>query len=367
MNILHVYKDYYPILGGIENHVKMLAEGLIQRGVDVQVLVTNTGPRTAIEKIGGVSVIKAGCPLRISGAPISPSFYGRMRRLKPDIAHLHFPNPPGELGQLFLGQSRKFVLTYHSDVVRQKYLLRLYKPLLWKVLAKADRIIATSPHYIRSSPYLSRLADKCVVIPLGIDLRPFENVDNDQVQAIRQRYGLPLLLFVGKLRYYKGLQYLLEAMPKIEARLLVVGTGPMAETWQALADNLGLRDKIFFLGEVPDEELPLYYHACDLFVLPASHRSEAFGVVQIEAMACGKPIVCTELGTGTSYVNVHGETGLVVPPRDPKALVEAINQLLADEALRRRLGKRGRERVREFSKEAMVERIVELYEELLST
>ena len=366
MRILHVYKDYYPVLGGIENHIKMLAEGLMQRGYEVQVLVTNTGSKTMIEKINGVPVIKAGCPVRISGAPISPGFYAWMRRLKPDITHLHFPNPSGELGQLFLGQSRKFVLTYHSDVVRQKYLLRLYTPFLWKVLAKADRIIATSPNYIRSSPYLSRFADKCVVIPLGIDLKPFETIDNDRVQTIRQRYGSPILLFVGKLRYYKGLQYLLEAMPKIEARLLVVGTGPMAKAWQALAEKLGLTDKVAFLGQVADEELPLYYHACDLFILPASHRSEALGVVQVEAMACGKPIVCTELGTGTSYINVHGETGLVVPPRDPGVLVEAINQLLADEALWSGLGQRGRQRAKEFSKEAMVEKVVGLYEELLA-
>ncbi len=367
LKVLQIYKDYYPVLGGIENHVKMLAEGLIQRGIDVQVLVTNTGLRTVIEEIEGVPVIKAGCPLRISGAPISPSFYAWMRRLKPDIAHLHFPNPPGELGQLFLGRSRRLVLTYHSDVVRQKYLLRLYKPFLWKVLAKADRIIAATPNHIQSSSYLSQMAEKCIIIPYGINLTRFENVGMGQVEVIKRRYGCPLLLFVGRLRYYKGLQYLLEAMRQIEARLLVVGTGPMEREWRALAEELGLQDKIFFLGEVPDEELPFYYHACDLFVLPASHRSEAFGLVQVEAMACGKPIVGTELGTGTSYVNVHGETGLVAPPRDPKALVEAINQLLADESLRRRLGKRGGERVREFSKEAMVTRIVELYEELLAT
>lgn len=364
--VLHVYKDYYPVLGGIENHIKMLAEGLIRRGLDVQVLVTNTGPRTVIEKIERVPVIKAGCPLRISGAPISPSFYAWMGRLKPDIAHLHFPNPPGELGQLFLGRSRRFVLTYHSDIVRQKYLLRLYKPFLWKVLSQADRIIATSPNYIRSSPYLSRFADKGAVIPLGIDLKPFEEVDNERVQAIRRRYGSPLLLFVGKLRYYKGLEYLLEAMRRIEARLLVVGTGPMEGEWRVLAEELGLGNKVAFLGEVSDNDLPFYYHACDLFVLPASERSEAFGVVQIEAMACGKSVICTELGTGTSWVNIHGETGLVVPPRDPKALVEAIGQLLADEGLRRSLGERGRGRAKGFSKEVMVERTVELYEELLA-
>lgn len=366
MKVLQVYKDYHPVLGGIENHVKMLAKGLIQQGVDVQVLATNTRPRTAIEEIEGVPVIKAGCPLRISGAPISPGFYVWMRRLKPDIAHLHFPNPPGELGQLFLGQSHKFVLTYHSDVVRQKYLLRLYTPFLWKVLAKADRIIATSPNYIRSSPYLSRFADKCVVIPLGIDLKPFDTVDDDRVQTIRQRYGSPLLLFVGKLRYYKGLEYLFEALRHIQARLLVAGTGPMEDEWRALAQELGLGDKAAFLGQVSDSDLPAYYHACDLFVLPASHRSEAFGVVQVEAMACGRPVICTELGTGTSWVNIHDETGLVVPPRDPGALVEAINQLLADESLRRRLRERGRERAQWFSKEVMVERTVELYEELLA-
>lgn len=367
MRILHVYKDYYPVLGGIENHIKMLAEGLIRRGIDVRVLVTNTGPKTVVEEIEGVPVIKVGCPLRISGAPISPSFYAWMRRLRPDIAHLHFPNPPGELGQLLLGQSRKFVLTYHSDIVRQKYLLRVYKPFLWKVLAKADRIIATSPNYIRSSPYLSRFAEKCVVIPLGVDLKPFEAVDDDQVQAIRQRYGSPLLLFVGKLRYYKGLQYLLEAMRQIEARLLVVGTGPMEIAWRALAEELNLGDKVTFLGEVSDDDLPSYYQACDLFVLPASERSEAFGVVQIEAMACGKPVISTELGTGTSWVNVHGETGLVVPPRDSEALAEAISQLLADEALRSRLGQQGRQRAKGFSQEAMVARVASLYEELLAT
>lgn len=366
MRVLQVYKDYYPVLGGIENHIKMLAEGLIQRGIDVQVLVTNTGPRTVIEEIEGVPVIKAGCPLRISGAPISPSFYAWMRRLKPDIAHLHFPNPPGELGQLLLGRSRRFVLTYHSDIVRQRYLLRLYRPFLWKVLAKADRIIATSPHYIRSSPYLSRFADKCAVIPLGIDLRPFETVDNDRVQAIRRRYGSPLLLFVGKLRYYKGLEYLLQAMRGIEAQLLVVGTGPMERQWQALAQELSLGDKVAFLGEVSDDDLPLYYHACDLFVLPASHRSEAFGVVQIEAMACGKPVICTELGTGTTWVNIRDETGLVVPPRDPKALAEAIIALLRDRERAEAMGRAGRERVeRYFSVGMMVQATEALYEELI--
>lgn len=367
MKVLHVYKDYYPVLGGIENHIKMLAERLVQRGLDIQVLVTNTGPRTSIEEIRGVPVIKVACPLRVSGAPISPELYAWIRRLRPDIAHLHFPNPTGELGQLLLGRSQKVLLTYHSDIVRQKHLLRLYKPFLWKVLARADRIIATSPNYVASSPYLSRFAQKCVVVPLGVETRRFQCVDRQRVEVIRQRYGSPLVLFVGQLRYYKGLQYLLEALSHTEPRLLIVGAGPMETKLRALADDRGLTERAVFVGRVPDADLPAYYHACDLFVLPASHRSEAFGLVQLEAMACGKPVICTELGTGTSFVNVDGQTGLVVPPRNPEALAAAINSLLADEPMRRRMGQRANERAKQFSAKAMIEKTMDLYNELMAT
>ena len=385
MRILYVYKDYYPVLGGIENHIKMLAEGLTERGYQVQVLVTNTSPQTVTEEINGVPVIKAGCPFRISGAPISPALYAWLRRLEPDIAHLHFPNPPGELGQLFFGRSRRFVLTYHSDVVRQKVLLKVYKPFLWRVLSRADAITVSNPRYIETSPYLSPFADKCTVIHHGQDLTRFAHPDPNQacteqserVAAIRARYTTtpkspfnsprPLLLFVGRLRYYKGLEVLIEAMRDIEAHLLIVGDGPMHQEWEALTVELALTEQVTFLGHIPDAELPAYYQACNVFVLPSTHRSETWGAVQIEAMACGKPVVCTELGTGTSYVNLHGETGLVVPPRDSAALAQAINQLLADPDLRRRLGEKGQQRAeQEFSKEVMIEETAALYEGLLS-
>ncbi|MBC8252523.1 MAG: glycosyltransferase [Ardenticatenia bacterium] len=368
MRILYVYKDYYPVLGGIENHIKMLAEGLTRRGYQVQVLVTNTSPKTVTEEINGVPVIKAGCPFRISGAPISPALYAWLRRLEPDIAHLHFPNPPGELGQLFFGRSRCFVLTYHSDIVRQKYLLRVYKPFLWWVLARADAITVSNPTYIETSLYLRPFADKCTVIHHGQDLSRFAHPNPDSVAAIRAPYTpRPLLLFVGRLRYYKGLEVLIEAMRGINAHLLIVGDGPMRQEWEALTVELALTKRVAFLGHIPDAELPAYYQACDLFVLPSTHRSETWGAVQVEAMACGKPVVCTELGTGTSYVNLHEKTGLVVPPRDSAALAQAINQLLADPDLRRRLGERGRQRAeQEFSKEIMVEATIALYERLLS-
>ncbi len=377
MRILYVYKDYYPVLGGIENHIKMLVEGLTQRGYQVQVLVTNTSPKTVTEEINGMPVIKAGCPLRISGAPISPAFYAWLRRLEPDIAHLHFPNPPGELGQLFFGRSKRFVLTYHSDIVRQKYLLQVYRPFLWRVLARADVITVSNPQYIETSPYLKPFASKCTVIHHGQDLSRFATPNPDQVAAIRARYTAspqsplnplhPLLLFVGRLRYYKGLEVFIAAMRDIEAHLLIVGDGPMRQEWEALAAELSLTERVTFLGHVPDAELPAYYQACDIFVLPSTHRSETWGAVQIEAMACGKPVVCTELGTGTSYVNLHDETGLVVPPGDSATLAKAINQLLADPDLRRRLGEMGRQRAeKEFSKERMIEETAALYERLLN-
>lgn len=365
MHILHIYKDYPPVLGGIENHLKGLAEAQVQAGLRVTVLVTSLDHRTEVLEQAGVQLIKSGRLAHVASTPLSLEFFARLRALQVDIVHLHFPYPPGELGNLIFHPGRHTVITYHSDVIRQQGILRLYLPLLWRVLRQTDRIIATSPQYIQSSPYLSQLADKCVVIPLGIDPNPFQQGAPERIAELRGRYGQPLLLFVGRLRYYKGLQFLIEAMARVEARLLVVGTGPMEATWRTQAHNLGLHDRVIFLGEVADADLPAYYRACDVFVLPASHRSEAFGTVQLEAMAAGLPVVSTEVGTGTSYVNRHEETGLVVPPRDPGALAEAINHLLADPSLRARLGAQARARVMaEFTHAQMVERVVELYHTL---
>jgi len=366
--ILHVYKDYYPVLGGMENHIKALSEALVTRGYDVTVLVTHPTSTTHIEDMNGVHVIKAGRLATVASAPISIALPRLLQRQRPDITHLHFPYPLGEVANLFFGRAPHTVITYQSDVVRQRGLLQLYRPLLWRVLRSADRIIATTPNYIASSPFLKQLRAKCTVIPLGLPVERFASAPRDQVQRIRDTYGTPLLLFVGKLRYYKGLQYLLQAMPAIPARLLVVGSGPMEDEWRQLSKSLGLAEQVTFIGGVSDAELPAYYHACDVFVLPASERSEAYGLVQIEAMASGRPVVCTELGTGTSYVNLHGQTGLVVPPKDPAALQEAIVALLRDEPMRCRMGQHARERaVQEFNLETMVDRITRLYADLLST
>ncbi len=377
MRILHLYKDYFPVVGGIENHVRALAEAQAARGHAVTVLVNSRDRRTHQEMLNGVRVIYAARWFTLSSTPLGVAFWRMAAREEADVAHLHFPYPWGEMANYFVGRARKTVITYHSDIIRQVYTRAAYRPLMLRVLEKADRIIATSPNYVRSSPVLQRFAAKCTVVPLGIDPAPFEHPNQSLAAAIRARHAPPaggdgkaeqghgnaLLLFVGQLRYYKGVDYLLRAMCELPAaRLLVVGTGPMEQAWRKLARELGVADRVDFVGGVSTEELPAYYAAADLFVLPASERSEAFGLVQLEAMAAARPVVCTEVGTGTSFVNVDGETGHVVPARNAHALAEALAPLAADAALRERWGAAGRARVRrEFSLESMVERVLAAY------
>jgi rhamnosyl/mannosyltransferase len=362
MKILHIYKDYFPVVGGIENHIKLLAEAQVGRGHNVRVLVTSRDRHTHVEALNGVRVIFASRLATISSAPISLALFDWMRRETADVTHLHFPYPLGEIADLFFGRARKTIITYHSDIIRQKLLRAAYAPLMNRVLARADKIIATSPNYIASSLVLSRYKNKCVVVPLGIDPVPFETSPSGSL-SYEERDGVRLL-FVGHLRYYKGVNYLLEAMREIpHAHLTIVGTGPMARAWRELAQRLNVSERVTFAGEVSDAELPGYYAASDIFVLPASERSEAFGAVQLEAMAAGKPVVCTELGTGTSFVNVNEQTGMVVPARDSRALARAINRLIDDPALRARMGAAGRLRVQsEFTVEKMVERVMQVYE-----
>jgi len=366
MRVLHIYKDYPPVVGGIENHLRLLAEGQARRGLDVTVLVTAPGRATTVDVENGVRVIRAARWATVSSAPLSAELFRWVRRLSADVTHLHFPYPIGELALLTLGRSKATVLTYHSDIIRQRWLGRVYRPFLWRLLHHVDRIIATSPQYLQSSRYLREVAHKCTVVPLAIDPTPFLQADEGQVAEVRRRFEGPILLFVGRLRYYKGLEYLLQAMQQLDATLLVIGSGPMAATWQRLARNGLPAGHVHFLGDVPDEALPAYYAAADVFVLPASHRSEAYGLVQLEAMAAGTPVVSTEVGTGTSFVNRDGETGFVVPARDPQALAQAIRRLLDDADLRRAMGERGRQRVlSEFTVDLMVERVIQVYREVL--
>ncbi len=371
MNILHVYKDYWPILGGIENHVRVLSEGQAARGHGVTVLVTNpAGLRTTVEREGGVTVVRAGRLTTVASTPLSISLPWQLMRRRPDVVHLHFPYPVGEVSQWLARRSACTVLSYHSDVVRQANILRFYRPLMQRILRSVDAIIVGSPP-MRRSAYLADVADRVHLIPYGIPLARFTALpDEAALKGICERYlgdwswppAAPVLLFVGRLRYYKGLDSLIRALPQIAARLLVVGNGPMENEWRTLAETIGVAERIAWLGEVPDADLPAVYHLANLFVLPASHPSEAFGLVQVEAMAAGLPVVCTELGTGTSYVNQSGVTGLVVPPREPDALAQAINRLLTDRVFHARLAAGARQRaMAEFAMDVMVDRVLALY------
>lgn len=394
MNILHIYKDYFPVLGGIENHVKLLAEAQAGRKHTVTVLVTNpTGSQTTVLQENNVIVIRAGRFATVASTPLSLALPWQLLRQQPDVVHLHYPYPVGEVSQWLLRRGRATVLTYHADIVRQTGILRFYKPVLQQVLRQVDTIIIGSPP-MRQGAFLAEHQAKLRLIPYGIPLARFQAAPAEadlarlraQVDAAFLRAhsapssenahtapslplsaSLPLspptLLFVGRLRYYKGLDWLLRALPQIPARLIVAGTGPMAVEWQRLASQIGVSDRIAWLGEVPDADLPALYHLADLFVLPASQPAEAFGLVQVEAMAAGLPVVSTELGTGTSYVNKNGVTGLVVPPRDAKALAAAINTLLADPARRAAMAKAAQQRAAaEFDLDVMVTRVLEVYE-----
>lgn len=362
VNVLHIYKDYHPILGGIENHVKMLAEAEVAAGHVVTVLVTNPGREQSRETLNGVQLIRARRLATVASTPLSLEMGVILGRLRPDITHLHFPYPVGEVSQLLFGRGRPYVITYHSDVVRQQRMLRLYRPVMKRVLGGAAQIMPTSHNYLASSAILGPYAGHCTIVPLAVEWKPFL-----AAQPLWSPAGMPTLLFVGRHRYYKGVDELIQAMPHVQARLIIGGDGPLRSRWEQLTKELKLGERIIFAGEVSDEALPGLFASADIFVLPANSRAEAFGKVLLEAMAAGLPCITTELGTGTSFVVQNGQTGLVVPPHQPLALAEAINQLLANQSLREAMGRSGRERVlAHFTVEKLSGRVTAIYHQALN-
>lgn len=364
MIILHLYTNYFPVLGGIENHIRLLAEAQAARGHDVTVLVASLDRRSHVSNLNGVKVIFASRLWNVSSAPLSLEMFQRVAKMETDITHLHAPYPFGEIANYLGGHARATVVTYHSDIVRQKMMGALYTPVLHRVLARVTTIIATSPNYIASSEVLRRWQDKCVVVPLA---SPPQSKAPELSPQFMNRPNRELL-FAGKLRYYKGVNYLLQALTLIpNAGLTIVGTGPMEREWKQLADSLGISPRVTWVGQVSDRELRAYYDSCDVFVLPCSERSEAFGMVQLEAMAAGKPVVSCDVNTGVAWVNRNEITGLVVPPKDPRALADALARLLGDAALRERMGAAGKERVAlEFNAQKMVEGVMQVYERALA-
>ena len=367
MRIVHVYKDYHPpVRGGIEQTVERMARAQAGAGHHVTVLVSASGGRETVrESLEGVHVIRVAEWARALSAPVCPGFPHELAALRADVWHLHYPNPTGEVSWLLHRPAGALVVTYHADVVRQRLAMPVYGPLVRTLLARADVLMPTSDRYIAHSPFLRPHRDKCRVVPLGIDLAGLEALERQGAGAgaVRARAGGEFALFVGRLRYYKGVNVLLDAMTRWEGRLVIVGDGPEDARLRAQHARLGLGDRVRFAGAVSDAELHDHLAAADLGVLPSTHPSEALGIAMIEYLAAGLPVVCTELGTGTTFVNRDGETGLVVPPGDPDALAGALRRLMADAPMRKRFGAAGRLRAREvFSLAAMMQGVGEAYE-----
>jgi glycosyltransferase involved in cell wall biosynthesis len=358
--------------GGLERYVFALAHALEGEVFFVNI-VAHRGAPPDVAMAG--ETVYARALASIGDTPVCPSMpwhaLRRHRRAPFDIAHLQFPaDPMAHLSYELLPRSVKRVISWHSDIVRQRTLLKLYRPFLNHSLRRADAIIAATPAHIASSEQLASVREtaRFHVVPYGFDLSRFR-ARPPLADEIRRRYGDGFLLFaLGRHVYYKGFEFLIRALASVAgARLALGGQGPLTGELRRIALEAGVADRVDFVGRIADAELPAWYHACDVFCLPSVEPAEAFGIVQVEAMACGKPVLCCQLGNGVNWVNRDGETGIAVPPADVAALAEALERLRSDPELGRRLGEAGRKRAYAlFSAEAMARGTLEVYREVLS-
>lgn len=376
MKVVQTNKAYYPKVGGIETTITNLSEGLVKNhGVSVKVLTCNDQKslKKRTETKNGVEVIYLPTYGFIASLPISIPYINSLRNSKGDILHVHEPFPWADISYLISSRIRKnfkhLVVSWHSDIVRQKWALSIYRPLIHKFLSYANRILVSNKNLIESSEFLPDYKSKCEVIPIGANLNWLNQSSTriNSVNRIKEKYGTPLILFVGRLVYYKGVNYLVDAICKIPtASLVIIGSGPLEKELKNQITRLNLQDRIHILPEVDEETLHSFYEACDIFVLPSVEKSETYGIVQIEAMACGKPVICTELNTGTSVVNQHEKTGIVIQPRNAELLTNAILKLIGDIDYRIKLGSNAKQRaLSNFSSEIMVERTFDVYKQLL--
>ena len=377
MRILMVNKYYPPHVGGIEFHVRDLAEGLVQAGHEVRVLVCNNEKTYKEEEMNGVEVVRLPRDFEKASTPVSFFFRKTLARFadEADLVHFHFPYPFGEFEWLrtpnFAQKKTPYVVTYHTDIVRQKTALALYKPFLQKFLDGAERIIASSPQLIEYSEFLAPRAGKCTQINFGLPVEHIAHNEAAKARAQELRASLdnkPIVLFVGRLVYYKGVDVLADALEFIdpEAHIVVIGRGELHEQMVARAKALGCVDRLNIIDFADNEELIAWYHAADVFTLPSVFPSEAFGLVQIEAHAAHTPVVSTLLRSGVPYANLDGVTGFSVEVGSAKALARGINTLLRDDALRAEMGERAQRRaLEEFTVPRMIENTTRLYCDVL--
>ena len=378
MRILQLGK-FYPIRGGVEKVMWNLTRGLSEMGVDCDMLCARLPGMLADEADaafedadgnfvfnphGIVYCVKAHS--KKAATMLSPAMISWLRRHRADydIIHVHHPDPMAALALRLSGFRGKVVLHWHSDILSQKFLLSLYRPLQSWLIKRADMIVGTSPAYIKSSPWLMDVQPKCTYVPIGI--QPISD-DTPGAAALRDRFpGKTVLLSIGRLVPYKGYPVLIKAMKFLpeQYQLVIVGSGPMKGELEQLIDSESLRDRVSLEGYVPDEAIPSYYGACDIFVLSSIMKTEAFGIVQIEAMSCGKPVVATNIpASGVSWVNEDGVSGRNVTPGNPEETAAAIEEIMKNY---RNFSERARSRYEEmFREDKMINSILKVYEALV--
>ncbi|HEY9679228.1 MAG TPA: glycosyltransferase [Drouetiella sp.] len=356
---------FYSENGGVEKAVADLVSGL-KADHAVSVLCTHNNLKTAREQVDGVPVTSVGRLMEIQGRPLAATFPLELGNLKCDVAHYHLPFPLAMASHLISAPKAKLnVATWHHDLVKNPKFKRIIEPLLETFLDRLDMIIVTAPALIEHTPVLYKRKDKCRVIPLGINEELF--LTDATAAGASETGDEPTVLYVGRLVYYKGVDVLIRAMKNVNGQLLLVGEGPLRSELEALASELNISERVKFLGRISDQELANAYKKSSLFVLPSTLSTECFGLVQVEAMLSGRPVINTNLPTGVPWVSLHNETGMTVPPNDVEALSTAINSLLSDSKLRIKLGQQARQRATSmFTLKKHVSAVSALYSELLT-
>jgi rhamnosyl/mannosyltransferase len=367
MRVLHFCKTYFPdTVGGIEQVIRQMCVGTGRLGVSNQVLALSRAPDLAPTEFEGHTVHRVPLAFEVASNAVSWRAIGALKRLaaRVDVVHYHFPWPFLDMAHFMAGVNKPTVVTYHSDIVRQKALLRLYQPLMHRFLGSVDAIVATSPNYLATSTVLDRYRDKTRVIAFGLDRGSYPEPDAERLAHWRARVGPKFFLFVGVLRYYKGLHILLDAVAGTDYPVVIVGAGPIERELKAHAERLGLKH-VMFVGALDDADKVALLRLCYAVAFPSHLRSEAFGISLLEGAMFGKPMISSEIGTGTTYINVHGESGLVVPPSDHEALRAAMRTLWDNPEMAREMGRRAEARYWQlFTSAQMAEDYAALYREL---
>ncbi|PJI48441.1 MAG: glycosyl transferase family 1 [Pseudomonas sp.] len=371
MKVLHFFKVYLPeSVGGVEQVIYQLCESSARFDVKGEVLALSNRPSEQPLMVGSHRVHQVPRNFSLASTGVSWQAIGKLRELaeQADVIHYHFPWPFMDIAHFLADIRKPNVVTYHSDIIRQKNLLRFYRPLMRRFLQQSNRIIVTSPNYFATSSILGDFREKVSVIPIGLDRDSYPSAKEETLQRWTDRLGDErFFLFIGVMRYYKGLHILLEALQGTSLKVVIVGAGPLERELRRQAEALRVESNLEFLGRVDEDDKIALLELSYGVVFPSHLRSEAFGISLLEGAMFGKPLISSEIGTGTSYINIHGETGLVVPPNDPAAFRAAMQRLWDDTALAAQMGSKAIERFRQlFTAESMARRHADLYREVLA-